>query len=1009
MAQRVTVASLKNLKTIAVVGFTIAVVLCLVGWWQWSDSAPGSKESLATAREALRQNDFERARQATDRIPRDSAEWLQARLIAAEAAMRSGSPDAALTILAAIPRDGSPQSAVAAFTESELLRDAGRLRRALEACEYAAEIVPADVRFQSRLAFLYGLTGQRWESVSPLLSLVRSGQAQLQELAILGDTERALEYRDYLELCLQKSPGDPLTQLGLGAACAAEGSPSQARQYLEAARDGAPAIVAAHTLLGELLVDQPEASIADWFDQLPAGADDDPSVWLVRGLWARKLGELPVAARCFREVLLRHPEHRRANYQQGLVLHALGRSESSEFSARAGDFFELTQRLDEVLRSEGRNEPATQRVIALMEKTGRYWEAWAWCRQAIDLYPRSAWPRQKIEQLTRLAADASDRTALDHQPAVALDVSMYPVWQTLLDLKHRTQPELVPDDNASGIRFHDATSVMPAFAYDNGADSSSAGARMFEQTGGGVAVLDFDHDGWPDIYFTQGGDFINPSVSEFRTRSDEAADRLIRNHGGQRFEDTSTRARLIDGGFGQGVTVGDFDNDGFTDLYVANIGRNQLHLNNGDGTFTESTQVAGLNATGWTTSCLLADLNADGIADLFDVNYVTGSDVYELICNGHACSPKVFDGVPDQVYLGQGDGTVRNVSGATPESNAKGLGIVAASLSSPGRLDLFIANDQVPNFFLQNTTDSQEGAIRFDNSSFLTGLAYNHDGLAMACMGIAADDVNGDGRVDFFVTNFKDEFNTLYLQDSSGLFSDATSRTGLAPAGFPYVGWGTQFLDANLDGRPDLIVVNGHVDDYRDEGGEYQMPSHFFQQTANEQFRLLSPDEAGEWFSRKRLGRGLARLDWNRDGRPEFVVSCIGERASLLTNVTASTGHFLKVQLVATRSARDAIGTQVAVVAGESRWMKQLTAGDGYQATNERVLQFGLANWSGDLQLMIDWPSGSQQTIDHLPVDCTLKIVEGSDDATIWVGTPGEATHFVSQKLSTRSDGSDVP
>ncbi|MFG0333717.1 MAG: CRTAC1 family protein, partial [Maioricimonas sp. JB049] len=343
---------------------------------------------------------------------------------------------------------------------------------------------------------------------------------------------------------------------------------------------------------------------------------------------------------------------------------------------------------------------------------------------------------------------------------------------------------------------------------------------------------------------------------------------------------------------------------------------------------------------------------------------------------------------PDRVLIGRGDGTFAPASIEAETGNAKGLGVVTLFREEQKRPSLFIANDQTANFFLQ-PPGKAGAAFALSDTAFLTGLAFDVNGTALACMGIAAADVDGNGTTDLFVTNFRDESNTLYLQDPSGLFLDATTAMGLHSASVPYVGWGTQFLDADLDGNPDIVLVNGHVDDYRDEGGEYHMRPQFFRNRGDGRFEERNAADVGDWFSRKFLGRGLARLDWNRDGRMDFAVSNIGDRASLMTNTSESVGHFVNVRLHATATARDAIGTRVTVKAGDRERSRTLLAGDGYMASNERVLQFGLGA-AESTTVRIEWPSGRVTVLEDVPVDVTLELVEGSPVGTLWRGTdPG--------------------
>jgi tetratricopeptide (TPR) repeat protein len=951
----------------------------------------GSDElRLAEAHRLLKTGEFEQALILARETAVGSAEWPRSRVIAAEAAVALGRFEQAVELLAEVPRDRSPLSVDAILQLSDLQQDLGRLSDAVEACEYLLTCQPESLDVHRRLAFLYSVTGCNWQVVPHLMALLEAGQLSLQELAWLGDTARLLEQQSFLEDCLRKSPADPLVEYALAAAFNAEGRPDDARLHLKRSLAANPSLVVAHALLGELSVNERAADFNRWHQNLPDHADSSPDIWFVRGLWTRRIGSPEAAARCFLETLRIAPEHRQANYQLGLTLHTLQHPSADAFAERASDLFSLTVQLDEVLKSDGRSVAALQQVAGLLEKTGRYQEAHAWYRIADELLPGSRWSRAGKRRVASLLDGQSERTADSLNLVLSCDLTGFPTYVTLLENDSSSGESSTASDEVqvrrplpSTIRFADVADSGLDFVYDNGADPETPGARMFEQTGGGVGVADFDSDGWPDLYMSQGGAFdrfARDEATESNQKQPELAtpnDRLFRNLHGTRFEDVSTQARLLDRGFGQGVAAGDIDNDGFPDLYVANIGRNQLLLNNGDGTFSEITDEAGLTDDAWTTSCLIADLNADGAPDLFDVNYLTGHDVFTRICNGKACSPRNFDGEPDRLIHSTGDGRFVLLEDATPRQNAKGLGILAADLSGQKRLDLFIANDQVPNHLLRNVPTEKDGGVRFVEDGFVSGLAVNQAGLAMACMGVAAEDVNADGLLDLFVTNFKDEFNTLYLQDSSGLFVDATNRSGLGAPGYPYVGWGAQFLDADLDGDFDLIVVNGHVDDYRESGEEYQMPPQLFEQTSEGRFELLSPDTAGPCFARSILGRGLARLDWDRDGRPEFVASVINGPALIQKNVSTSAGRTLSIRLVGTQGSRDAIGAIVRVSHRMKSWRRQLTAGDGYQASSQRILQFAIDSDDWPVHIAIDWPSGLRNDTTAQPSHSSISIIEG--------------------------------
>lgn len=968
----------------AVLSFAGIIVLggaALWCWWRFA-AAPTSEELISRARAALARQDYGRAQEIVSRIGRESPAWGSARLIAGEAAFRTGRAEDAIRFYASVPRDGSPASLLAALAQAEVCRDLGRLSDAEGEYAYVLKHEPGNAEAHDRMAFLLGVTGRRWNSLEHFMFLVRSGNLSLETLALLGDLERPMEQAEYLRRCAENAPEDVLVLLGLAAHAVGDGSSSEARRLLRTVVARAPELVAAQAMLGELIVDADDEAFAAWHAGVPRAGDDYPDIWYVRGLRARRLGKLEVAARCFWETVRLAPTHRRGTYQLGQVLVSLAQTSGREFSERSSQLFELTRALDDALRSSGGHEPTLRKIADLMESTGRLWEAWAWAALASDAFPTSAWPRKMAVRLLKQLRADTPQVIDSENLALKYDLSRLPGFESVIGKsgRHRTYGRAA--STPARIRFEQESGTGMDFVYANGADGSTRGARTFEQNGGGVAVLDFDGDRWPDVYFTQGAVWVHGAREP--TVSPELTDRLYRNIAGRAFADVTQESGLGDSGFGQGCAVGDFDNDGFADVYVANVGRNRLYRNSGDGTFSDVTDSAGIQAADWTASCVIADLNGDALPDLFDVNYLTGPKVYELICDGKACSPKAFDGTPNRLLLNRGDGGFAFAAEAIAESSGKGLGVVAVDLKASGRPGLFIANDQVANALLQSSPTDDTSGFRLQDHGFVSGLAFNENGLAMACMGIAADDADGNGLIDFFVTNFHNESNTLYLQDAPGLFVDATSSSGLSAPSWPFVGWGTQFLDADLDGEPDLVVANGHVDDYRDEGGEYHMRPQFFRNTRGGRFVELFADAVGEYFGRKYLARGLARLDWNRDGRMDFVVSNIGERASLVTNESTGTGHFLNVRLHATRTARDAIGTIVEVTTEDRRWTKQLVAGDGYMASNERVLQFGLGEADIAKELRVKWPSGETTVLHDQPVNVTLQLIEGSPRVIRW-------------------------
>jgi tetratricopeptide (TPR) repeat protein len=950
-------------------------------------SSSSLKASLADLRTALQAGRFDRVEALSQQFSAGDPDAAAVAELAGEAAMKAGRIHDALRHyrFLAQRQQQTGHLPLGLFYAAEACRNAAWLAEAEPLYRQFLAVAPQHTLSHERLAFLMSVSGRRWESIPHYFGLVQSGTASVEELVLFADLDRPVEQRPYLEACALRMPDDPLIRLGLAAHAVWEGKTDEGWSRLQAIIAVAPDSVAAQALLGELVVDRSDEEFLAWHRQLPPAADDDPDIWNLRGLWARKRSQPEVAVTCFGEAIRRAPTHRRAMFQLGQLLRQLNHPAAAMVESRSRQLIELTQHIDRVLRTKSTNEASFRDVTLLLEQMGRWWEAAAWGLAAQEHFPDAGWPAEVFQRMSGRLNAQLPLVIESENLGLRLHFSQFPTWESLLKISSHTAQSRTEQSSEKVIRFEES-SFGPEFVYHNGSDPDTPGARMFEQTGGGVAVVDYDGDRWPDLFFPQGGVWLSG-----KTEPDppgEFTDRLFRNVAGGASEDVTSLAQLSDRGFGQGAAAGDYDNDGFPDLYVASVGRNQLLHNNGDGTFTDVTDNSGLEAADWTTSVAVVDLNDDGLPDLYDVNYVTGPRVYEIICDGKGCSPGAFAGAPDRVWINRGDGTFQLSPPDRPEIDGKGLGVVAFDLDERRRPSLFIANDQVPNFLLRNRTASRQFPVRLEEEGFISGVAFNQDGLAMASMGVAAEDADGDGRLDFYVTTFKDESSLLLLQDADGLFVDRAASAGFRSATWQYVGWGTQFLDADCDGEPDLVAVNGHVDDYRDRGGEYHMRPQAFHNLGRGRFSELSAAEAGPFFAQKRLGRGLSRLDWNRDGKPDFAVSNIGDRASLVLNTSPQVGHAVTIRLVARQTSRDAIGAEVDIQANDRKWRKQLVAGDGYMASNERVLSFGVGAATEVGPIVVHWPSGATSTVQRLPVDGTLDLVE---QATVGVFRPTTA------------------
>ncbi len=672
----------------------------------------------------------------------------------------------------------------------------------------------------------------------------------------------------------------------------------------------------------------------------------------------------------------RDPNHERGTYQLAQLLIARGDAQRAEpFLARSrllSDYFDTVK-----VAYLATNVNAILKAARGAERLENLWEASAWYRGLQAKGALTAEATAGLDRiLPRLQGLEITRTAPAGNPGAGVDLTEFPL------LRSTVAPSAQAASNSTGTRtavsFSDqATATGLRFQYFNGVPPGRTERHMYEFSGGGAAVLDYDRDGWPDVYLPQGSPWPrNLQQQEYR-------DRLFRHHGSG-YVDITEASGIRESGFSQGATVGDFNNDGFPDLYVTNIGFNCFFRNNGDGTFTDITAETGTAGDdAWSTSSVLVDLNQDGWPDLYCVNYLAGDDLYERVCPDaegrvRSCSPRHFPAAQDQFWTNLGDGRFEETTETSGivVPDGKGLGIVAADFEGSGRLSLFVANDAVPNFLFVNQETEPGARPRFAELALESGLALNVDGRPQACMGVACGDADDDGQLDLFVTNFFDEYNTFYRQVGTRLFEDATRAAGLFDTSLKKVGFGTQFIDGELDGRLDLILVNGDVDDFRDLGRDYAMRPQYLQNRGEFKFTELTEPTLGPYFQQKQLGRGMARLDWNRDGKEDVVISNLDVPAALLTNTTEQPGHFLTLRVCGVTSSRDAIGTTITAHVGGRRLVRQLTAGDGYLASNERMLSLGLGPATLVERVEIRWPSGLRQEFKNLAADTEWLCIE---------------------------------
>ncbi|MGE3817967.1 MAG: FG-GAP-like repeat-containing protein [Isosphaeraceae bacterium] len=970
------------MKAQAWLGLAAALVaLALGGVWgfrQWRAST-----LLESAKAAMDRGEH---RAAADRFAAVLGIWpdhdeAEFGLAVSEAA--AGRADATLDAWGRISRQ-SPYAPIAAVRVAPLLLDRGRYAQAEEALRLALrrpgtgakeayELLGRVLRFEDRRDEARELLRQELRTADDPVRVLR-GLWLLDFEAVAVDRTRAL-----LDRAARDAPEDDRVRLGLANLDRRSGRLDDARRGLLdclAARPDDEAVW--RSWLDWALAADRQDEVVRALGRLPARRFSEGEIQGLRAWLARRLGDASAERRALEAQVQSDPAAPGALERLAELASLAGKTEEAAALRRQkAELDDVRERYHRLFQDEAaRLSTHAEELAKLAETLGRPIEARGWWRVRLRTHPNDDRAR---DALTRLNQDRETPPAPSVK-AVERVADLVPPPTTPRPL------ETPGDDAPTRAHFRDvAERAGLRFQFDQ---DRSPDRQLPETMSGGVGLIDFDRDGWLDVYCVQGGPLV---PGQGRTST---GDRLFRNKGNGTFEDVSERSGIaaMARGYGHGLAVGDLDGDGWPDLFITRFGSYALYRNRGDGTFEDVTEASGLSGErGWPTSAALADLDDDGDLDLYVCQYLRWDRANPTRCHDPEtgeptyCEPRAFEAEPDRLFRNDGGRFVDVTEAAgIVDRDGRGLGVVAADLDGDGLLDLFVANDTTANLAFFN-----QGGLTFREGGLEAGLAANASSGFLAGMGVAAGDLDGDGRPDLAVTNFYDESTTFYRNLGGGFFADRGAAIGLALPSRYLLGFGVSFLDYDDDGRLDLVTANGHVNDSRPLY-PYAMPMQLLAGDAQGRLRDVTA-LAGPPLTTPRLGRGLAVGDLDNDGKVDLLVVSQGEPLAYLHNETSG-GRSLTLQLEGTASGRDAVGARVVVTAGGRTQTAWRFGGGSYLSASDPRIRFGLGEAREIDSVEVTWPSGRVDRVPGLKPGAGYSLREGQPQPETLPGFDGGST-----------------
>ncbi len=909
--------------------------------------------------------------------------------MAARSAHDQGRLDEAIESLKLIPPDHPEAGFPAMGQTADWLLEADRLAEAEAVFDAMLHQYGDLAPVHRRLADLLNSQARRVEAARHVEVLIRLGDVTEKELLSL--TTLSVPYHDELRGkgnwvladTAASAPATTMRDLARAKEMLVQSDLDAANSLVRRLRQKFPKSTAVAALEGRIYEAlQSDENLRSWSQSLPAGIETEAEYWTTIGAWMLRSGKPDPAIRAFCEAVTLDPTDRVAYLRLSEALAASGNIEAAErVAARKALLDDAWQLALNVGLNRDSRVADMESLAEKLDQLGRPWEAVSWRMVlAHDTGRLEQEMPELIEKRRSLAESSAGDTTSDL--LCGIDKSSWPLPdESILTLelanglaankalgiaaKHR-EIELVDVAADLGINFR----------YHNNREQDIKHVRMSQVNGGGIAAIDYDRDGWPDLYFCDAGGNAGDT-------NDSYPNRLYRNFNGTRMVDVAVESASDDRSYGEGVTTADLNQDGFPDLVVANIGENILYINNGDGTFTRKI-IEG--SQGWTSGCVCGDLDGDAMPELVEINYIDDSTAFTTKCwgEGFDCSPRIFDSSQDRFLKRNDEGRWLPMNSVNVDHQKQNYGFagIIANFDRKFGNDLFITNDTTENHFWVSRETAQSSTLRLDNQAELRGCAAGDLAQTQGCMGIAGGDFDHDGMLDLCVTNYWEQPSNLFLQRTPGFFTDSASQFGLAEPSRATVGFGIQAVDLDRDGWLDLTVLNGHVFDPVENGTPeipFQMLPQLFQGEPG-RFQLIehsgtdTAESTSSFWSKPTLGRTLIRTDFNRDGKPDLVANSLDSPVAVLQNRT-DTGHWLRLELVGTTSERDAIGAEVIATCGDQNFHSWMSAG-GYMGANDPTIDIGLGEFDRVDNLEIRWPSGKTQSFAKIAVDTNFLAIE---------------------------------